>query len=69
MPDSHTLYWYQYDVLPLVGFVRAADAEHAKEVALDDAVQRLRHFLTESPLRLDPVDTGMEALRDAATRP
>lgn len=67
MTDS--LYWYQYDVLPLVGFVRADDAEHAKAVALDDAMTRIRQYLVESPLRLDPVDTGMEALRDAASRP
>ena len=64
MPEPDALYWYTYDVLPLVGFVRAESAEHAREVALDDACSRLRHFLSESPLRLDPIDLSTEVTRD-----
>lgn len=67
MPEPDTIFWYQYDVLPLVGFVRAEDAEHAKMVALDDAVMRLRAFLEDSPLHLDPVMRGGEVIRDDAT--
>lgn len=67
MTDSSSLYWYQFDVLPMVGFVRAADLEQARLSALDDATLRVRLYLEESPLRLDPVDTGLEALRDATT--
>lgn len=69
MPESESLYWYQYDVLPLVGFVRAEDAEHAKEVALDDAMSRVRSYLVESSLRIDRIDIGTEAPRDAASCP
>lgn len=65
MPEPDPIYWYEYDVLPIVGFVRAPDAESAEVAALDDAANRLRAFLADSTVRLQAVELTREEPRDA----
>lgn len=50
------LWWYEYHVLPVLGFVRAEDADQAKAAALDDATDRLRSYLADSPVKLERIE-------------
>lgn len=62
------IYWYEYDVLPIVGFVNADDDEQARAAALDDAVTRIRAFLADSECKLQRVLPTEEVTSDNASR-
>lgn len=65
MTEDSQLYWYTFDVLPLTGYVRAPDEDSARLAAVDVATNRVREYLSESPVTLEPVTTTEEATRDA----
>ena len=67
MPEPEAIYWYEYDVLPIVGFVRAPDVASAQCAALDDATTRLRAYLADAEVKLSQIDIGMEVSRDATS--
>ncbi|HVE35385.1 MAG TPA: hypothetical protein VNC18_17600 [Gemmatimonadaceae bacterium] len=54
---TSNLYWYECDMLPLVGFIRAGDEAQAKEAALDAMLDRLREYLTHNAnLKLERIE-------------
>ena len=62
------IWWYECDVLPVVGFVRADDVQQAKAAALDDAVARIASFLEDGTWKLDRVLPIEEVASDNASR-
>ena len=53
--DAESIYWYECDVLPVVGFVLASDPETALAAAKDDATDRVRAYLDSGHWKLEPV--------------
>lgn len=60
MNGGGQLWWYECDVLPLVGFVRAPDAESARIAALDVSTNALRDYLANGEWRVEPIDVQEE---------
>jgi len=54
--QTDNVWWYEIDVLPIVGFVRAADYEQAKAAALDAAIDVHREYLTDAPCKLERIE-------------
>lgn len=62
------VWWYECDVLPVVGFIRAETAEDAKAAALDDAIDRLRSFLSDGTWKVQQVLSSEEVHGGNASR-
>jgi len=54
--QTEDVWWYEYDVVPIVGFVRADNYEQAKAAALDAATDVLRDYLTDASCKLERIE-------------